>query len=153
MIVKTLKRAGVGFLLGIVIGNLIALLTGGGHSETFIPVSPLLIEKVGDIAIAELVQSLVSGAYGAICFAGVSFYEVEKLPLSLAMIFHCALVILTYIPCAVSLDWVSDIKTLLIVILIQLIVYFIIWLIMYSIYKSQVKELNALNQKKHNKDD
>ena len=152
MLKKTLKAAGIGFLLGIVIGNLIAFLTGNSDTGgiTFAP-QKLLDMSGGNAVIAMLLQSLFSGFYGAVCFAGMSFYEIERMPLAVATALHCALIVLLFIPIALLLGWVSQIETQLIISGIQLVCFFIIWLIMYAGFKKQVKELNELQEKNENK--
>ena len=152
MLKKTLKAAGIGFLLGIVIGNLIAFLTGNSDTGGITFASAKLLEMAGGNAvIAMLLQSLFSGLYGAVCFAGMSFYEIERMPLAVATALHCALIVLLFIPIALLLGWVSQIETLLIISGIQLVCFFIIWLIMYAGFKKQVKELNELQEKNENK--
>lgn len=141
-----LKRALTGFLIGIVIGNLIALLTAGPSPVTFIPVSDKIIGSLGSAWAALLVQIMASGIYGAICLAGVTFYDIERWPLALASVTHCVMIIACYIPVAILLDWVSGIYDILIMAGIQLAAYFIIWLILYLIYKRQVKELNEMQE-------
>lgn len=145
--------AGIGFLIGIVIGNLIAFLTGNSDTGgvTFAP-QKLLDMAGGSAVVAMLLQSLFSVLYGAACFAGMSFYEVERLPLAVATALHCALIILLFIPIALLLGWVSKIETLLMISGIQLVCFFIIWLIMYFGYKKQIRELNEM-QKGFNKKD
>ena len=148
MLKKTLKMAGIGFLLGIVIGNLIAFLTGNSDTGGVTFASQKLLDMAGGKAIvAMLLQSLFSGLYGAACFAGMSFYEIERMPLAAATALHCALIILLFIPISLCLGWVSKIETLLMISGIQLVCFFIIWLIMYAGFKKQVKELNELQEK------
>ena len=152
MLKKTLKAAGIGFLLGIVIGDLIALLTGNSDTEGITFASQKLLDMAGgNGTVAMLLQSLFSGLYGAACFAGMSFYEIERMPLAVATALHCALIVLLFIPIALLLGWVSQIETLLIISGIQLVCFFIIWLIMYAGFKKQVKELNELQEKNENK--
>ena len=152
MLKKTLKAAGIGFLLGIVIGDLIALLTGNSDTEGITFASQKLLDMAGgNGTVAMLLQSLFSGLYGAACFAGMSFYEIERMPLAVATALHCALIVLLFIPIALLLGWVSQIETQLIISGIQLVCFFIIWLIMYAGFKKQVKELNELQEKNENK--
>ena len=152
MLKKTLKMAGIGFLLGIVIGNLIAFLTGNSDTGgvTFAP-QKLLDMAGGKAIVAMLLQSLFSGLYGAACFAGMSFYEIERMPRAAATALHCALIILLFVPISLCLGWVSKIETLLMISGIQLVCFFIIWLIMYAGFKKQVKELNELQEKNRDK--
>ena len=151
MLANVLKRAGVGFLIGIVVGNAIAILTGTSATDGVSFASNQLLDMAGgNPVVAMTLQSLFSGIYGSICFAGMTFYDVERMPLAAATALHCAGIILTFIPIALLLGWVSGITEILIVAGIQLVVFFIIWLIMYLIYKRQVKELNDLINKTKN---
>ena len=106
----------------------------------------------GNGTVAMLLQSLFSGLYGAVCFAGMSFYEIERMPLAAATALHCALIVLLFIPIALLLGWVSDIGTLLIISGMQLVGFIIIWLIMYFGYKKQIRELNEMQKGFNNKD-
>lgn len=147
MLKKTLKAAGIGFLIGVVIGNLIMILTGNSDTGGVTFASSQLLDMAGGSGTtAMLLQSLFSGLYGAVCFAGMSFYEIERMPLALATALHCALIVLLFIPIALLLGRVSNIVTLLIISGMQLVGFFIIWLIMWSIYKKQVKELNDMQK-------
>ena len=105
----------------------------------------------GNGTVAMLLQSLFSGLYGAACFAGMSFYEIERMPLAAATALHCSLIVLLFIPIALLLGWVSNIQTLLMISGIQLVCFFIIWVILYAGFKKQVKELNELQEKNENK--
>ena len=147
MLKKTLKAAGIGFLIGMVVGNVIAILTGNSATGGVTFASPQLLNMAsGNGVVAMLLQSLFSGLYGAACFAGMSFYDIERMPLAAATALHCALIVLLFIPIALLLGWVSNITEILIIMSIQLVCFFIIWLIMWSIYKKQVKELNDMQK-------
>ena len=148
MLKKTLKMAGIGFLIGVVIGDLIAFLTGNSDTGGVTFASPQLLRMAGgNGTLAMFLQSLFSGLYGAACFAGMSLYEIERMPLALATALHCALIVLLFIPIALLLGLVSEIGTLLIISDMQLIGFFIIWLILYFGYKKQIRELNEMQQK------
>ena len=152
MLKKTLKAAGIGFLIGMVVGNVIAILTGNSATGGVTFASPQLLNMAGgNGVVAMLLQSLFSGLYGAACFAGMSFYEIERMPLAAATALHCALIVLLFIPIALLLGWVSDIGTLLIISGMQLVGFFIIWLIMYFGYKKQIRELNEMQEHFQNK--
>lgn len=152
MLKKTLKAAGIGFLIGMVVGDLIAILTGNSDTGGITFASSQLLDMAGgNSALAMILQSLFSGLYGAACFAGMSFYEIERMPLAAATALHCALIVLLFIPIALLLGWVSDIGTLLIISGMQLIGFFIIWLIMYFGYKKQIRELNEMQEHFQNK--
>ena len=141
MLASFWKRAGIGFLIGLAAGNLIAWFTGG------VIVSPLLVERMGTERAAIALQTLCSGLYGVITMTGTLLYDVERMPLALATGLHCLLVIVPYMPLALLLGWESEITDILIVWCFQLTAFFIIWLIMYLRYKAEVRELNELQKK------
>ena len=152
MLKKTLKAAGIGFLIGMIVGNVIAFLTGNSGTGGVTFASPQLLDMAGGSGtVAMLLQSLFSGIYGAVCFAGMSFYEIERMPLAAATALHCALIVLLFIPIALLLGWVSDIGTLLMISGMQLVGFFIIWLILYFGYKKQIRELNEMQEHFQNK--
>lgn len=147
MLAKTLKCAGIGFLIGIVIGNFIAFITGFSSTGELNVVTPQLMKiSGGSFAAAMILQSLFSGLYGAICFGGIVFYDIERLPLAAATAFHCAAIVLIYIPVALMLGWASQPLEFIIVASVQIVVFFIIWLILYANYKKQIKELNDMQK-------
>ena len=147
MLKKTLIRSCIGFLIGMLVGNLIAILTGTSSTNGVTFTSAQLLNMAGGNAlVAMLLQSLFSGLYGAVCFAGMSLYDADRLPLAAATALHCGLIVLPFIPISYLLGWVSGIVETIIIAAMQIVTFFIIWLIMWSIYKKQVKELNDMQK-------
>ena len=146
MLAKTLKRVGIGFLLGIVIGYALSILTGLDNPDVFISVPPRLLSLTGSVPLSQILQGLFSGIYGAVCFGTMTFYEIERWSLALATGAHCAVIVLLYIPVGFFLGWLDGWLNMLIVAGCQLVGFFIIWLIMNAIYKKQVKELNEMQK-------
>lgn len=135
---RFLKLAAAGFLLGMVIGNGIALLTGGRLAGSF------LIEKLGSEVWAVALQTLLSGLLGAIAMGGVMLHEIENWSLARSAVTHCLLIIAAYVLTALALHWVESLTELLIMVSIQLVAYYIIWVIMFLRYKAEVRRLNEL---------
>lgn len=135
---KALILAAIGFLPGVVMGNLIAWFSGGTLVNT------KLVPLMGSDAGAVILQSLLSGLLGAIAMGGVVVYKIERWPLALSSVVHFLLIVITYVSIALTAGWIQSAKELFIMLGIQLTVYFIIWLIMYLRYKAQVRELNEL---------
>ena len=147
MLKKTLKFAGLGFLLGMLIGNVIAAITGYSSSgEIKLFSEQLFIITGGNQVAAMILQSLFSGLYGALCFGGMIFYEIERWPLAAATAAHCALIVLIFIPIALFLGWADEVMEFVIVAAIQIVVFFMIWLILYFGYKRQIRELNDMQK-------
>lgn len=147
MLKKTLIRAALGFLIGIVIGNVIAILTGTSDTGGVTFASKRLLDIAGgNGVIAMLLQSLFSGLYGAACFAGMSLYEAERMPLAAATALHGGLIVLLFIPISYLLGWVGNILETVTIAAIQTAAFFMIWLILYFVYKKQVRELNEMQK-------
>ena len=144
---KTLKRAGLGFFIGVFVGNIISALVG--WPDAF--VTEKLLAMTGGLAPAVLVQTLLSGVLGAVSFAGVSLYDIESWPLLRIALVHYVILEAAYYPIAFALGWMHAAMEALIWLLISAVIYLIIYLIMWLIYRRQVKELNALNEARKRK--
>ena len=146
MLKTTLRRAGIGFLLGCVIGNFIAfifVLFSEGDGPI---VSQKVITMCGGEAEALLLQSFLSGLIGFAGCAGMSFYEIEKWSLLRIMATHNAVIFAVFLPVSYVLGWFGSLTELLIISIFMLVWYFIIYLIMCAVYRRRVKELNVLQK-------
>ena len=147
MLKKVLTRAGIGFLIGALVGDIIAFLTGASSTGGISFASQQLLDMSGGSAVLAMVlQSLFSGIYGALCFAGMTLYDVDRLPLAAATALHCGIIVLPFIPISYLLGWVGGINETLIIAVFQIAAFFMIWLILYFAYKKQVRELNNIQK-------
>ena len=135
------KRAGLGLLLGMFAGNMIPWLIGGFSNGV---VSPILVERMGGKTGAIVLQTLLSGVYGAAAVGGMLLYEVDEWPLAKATIVPYLIVAVLYAPMALFLGWAERAADVLIVEGFQLILFFLIWSVMDLRYKAEVKRLNEL---------
>ena len=140
MWVRLLKRAGIGFLLGIVVGNLITWIPGITSGKM---ISPDLIVSIGSGAGAMAVQTLVMGLYGALAMGGMTLYEIERWPLAMSTAVHYLIIAVSFVVMDLLLRWNSSPAEILVVEAILLAVFSLIWLIMFLRYRSQVRRLNA----------
>ncbi len=143
MLVKTLKRAVFGFILGMAAGNVIACLTG--HPNI---VSSALLEKAGSLSAALLWQTLLSGVIGGVAFAGISVYKIDRCSLLLADAAHYAIYMVVFLPIAFFLGWTDDAGQAAVMAVILLAVHTAIFLVMCAYYRAQARELNELNEKR-----
>jgi hypothetical protein len=144
MLRKTLKLATIGFLMGMITGNIIAYFTAG---DTYALVSEALVARIGSETAAIIVQTVMSGIYGAIAMGGVSFYEIEEWSLLRTAFTHYALCMISFIPIALLLGWIRPEAFLLDYSYSaagQTVTYVIIFMIMYIRYRHEVKELNSM---------
>ena len=141
-----LKRAGIGFLLGMVAGNLICVICGYVQTGTAIFFAPEFAARAGSELNAMVLQILLSGLYGAVCMGSNVLYDAERLPLLYATVIHYLLVMLLYIPLSLFLCWITSAADMLIVMAFMSIAYVFIWMSMYISYKIQIKKLNELQE-------
>ena len=136
---NALKRAGIGFLLGIALCTVITILTGGASKD--------LIEKAGGVKAALLLQTALSGLYGALCMGATVIYDAERIPHALSALCHCLCCIVPFFPLSLFLGWADGVAGAFIMAGIQLAVYFVIWLVLYVRYRAEVRELNDIQKK------
>lgn len=142
MLVKTLKRAGFGFILGMAVGNLIAALTGDSQI-----VSSVLLERAGSLSAALLFQTLLSGLIGAAGFGGMSLYEIEDWPLLRAAAVHYLLYMIVLFFSGLYLGWFGTAVGFLAMAGIMGAAHLCIFFVMCAYYRARVKELNEMNAK------
>ena len=148
MLIKTLKRAGIGFLLGMAVGNFIAFITAftsSGGEVHFM--AEKLIEHCGGEAMAFLMQTLLSGLIGLSGFAGMTLYELEEWSMAAAAGTHFVIIMLIFLPSGYLLYWFTSWEDMLFMGIVMAVAYIIVWLIMCAVYKAQVKELNITQAK------
>ena len=145
MAAMTLKRAGLGFFLGMVVGVFIVIgLSFGSGGSIALPHKLLAI--TGSEAGALLAQVLISGAYGAIPMAGVTFYELDSWGLLKQAVVHYASYTATFMLFGYAAGWVETVFDMALMAGIFAVGHAIIWTIMYIRYRAETKELNELLQ-------
>ena len=126
---KLLILSGVGFAGGMMIGNLIPLLACVFAGSPIQLYSDRLLSLTRSPIAAILVQTPVSGLYGAICMGGTVVYDVEHWPMLRALLIHYAMCMISYLPISLLLGWNENLTQLLIAECFQIAGFFIIWLI------------------------
>ena len=145
MVATTLKRAGFGFLLGMVAGVFIVIgmsFAAGGS----IALPDKLLVMMGSEAGALLAQVLISGLFGAIPGAGISFYELDSWGLLKQAVVHYASYTVAFMILGYAAGWVETPADMAFVAGVFAVGHAIIWTIMYMRYKAETKELNELLQ-------
>lgn len=139
---KLIIRIIVGFLVGAIMGNLITLLVNLGYGEGARIVFEHQVEAMG-YTLAIILQTILSGLLGSVCFGGVSFYDIDSWSLLKATIAHSVSILIGFIIVFTVLRWVPfNIVSCLAIALIVIVVYALIWAIMYLIWKKEVERMN-----------
>ena len=141
---KTLKRAALGFFIGVFVGNVLSALSGWPDAV----VTDKLLGMCGGLAPALLVHTLLSGALGAVSFAGMSLYDVEGWSLLRIAVAHYLIIEAAYLPIGSALGWFAEARAALVWMLCCAAVYLVIFLILWALYRRQVRELNRLNEQR-----
>ena len=146
MIKRIIKLASIGFLTGMAVGNLIAILFSYFSGGEVLVFAPELLEKTGGSAAGALaLQTLMSGLLGAVNFGTVILYDLERPPLTLVSITHCAICLGAYFPIAFYLCWLRpDPREVGMMACIMIAAYMVIWLGMYVRCRMEVREMNEL---------
>lgn len=143
---KLLIRCALGFLLGVAAMYIVPSFINHCPITSVIYTDELLA-RTGSPAAAKAVSLLVMGLFGALCFGGTLFYEIESWPLALATAAHYLSMSLGYLLPNWLLCWNMPVKLLLTIEGFMTLGFILIWLIMHYVYKKQVWELNELIEK------
>ena len=137
-----IKLVVIGFAMGTILGNLIEIILNLIQTQTFSFASDIQIATFG-LPLTIVLQTLLSGLFGAICFAGTAFYEIEKWSIAVATLVHYLCILATYFAIGFLLRWIPfDVWIILIIIGSFTIAFFIVWLIMYLRWKKRINEMN-----------
>ena len=146
---KVIIRLLIGFVIGMIAGVAIPLITTGGRSVVS---SKFVVMMGGSTVLAAALSIFLSGIFGVISFGGTLFYEIDSWNVAKATTLHLAVILVGYLSVGLLLDWFPlDVKWILIIVVMMTAVFFIIWLIMYIIGKNQIKKLNEIQNKYKNK--
>ena len=150
---KCIKLSVFGFILGIVLCTAITALTSSSGTGGVQICAPSFVKAVGNKTLA-LIQTAVSGAYGAIVMGSTVIYDIEtedvrKWSILKATVTHCVITFTSYYITGFVLHWFSikDVKQNLIMLALFVVVYTTIWLCKYLSYKREVKEFNKKLEK------
>ena len=139
-------RASIGFGLGILIGTVIAAITGTaetGDGRLYL-CSSEFVDFVGSELVAFLIQSVLCGVQGVVGMGGAVVYAIEEWSTLKATLIHFCAVMGSFYLIALFLRWISFAVPMSLVMPLLFMVppYVLIWLINYLAYRQQVKQIN-----------
>ena len=139
----------IGYLAGILIGIVIAMVTMGGDIKHLY--SDALLQLTGSPAAATVLHAAFSGLIGAVSFGGMLLYDTD-LSIAAATVLHFGIIEAVFLPVSLILGWFPPSLPIIGAMTgIMLAAFLIIWGIMYVRYKRSVQQLNELSQKKNDK--
>ncbi len=143
---RIFKKCIIGFIAGILFGLIItivfSILTPGGRISF---VNPEFTNEIGNMPVALLIQSVLTGLLGLVGYGGSEVYSVENWSITKATLIHFGAVIVVFFAIGFALHWmrVDDGLAILIMLGIYIFVYTVLWIIQYLRVKSQVRDLNS----------
>ena len=115
----------------------------------------MLLEKTGELVSLSVSQVCI-GIFSLTALAFIAggmnaIYQIERLPLMVAILIHGSVLYATYLITYLLNDWLEGgAVPILIFTLIFVVGYFVIWAIIYSIVKKNTEKLNEIwAQKQH----
>ena len=133
----------IGFIMGVVIGNAITFGFCMIYGQPSL-VAQELADEFG-VPLAVILQSLISGAVGALMMAGTYVYHSDSISLLAATIMHMALAVVTILPAGHFLWWTGrTTEGTLFLLLMMAIMYAMIWISMWASYRSQIRKINEM---------
>ena len=146
---KIFIRGLIGFITGVAMMFVVPAIINQGSLDRVIYTEAFLKHVGNNETAAMLLTMLIMGLFGACCFWGTLFYEIERWPLALATIAHYLLISAGYLIPNWLLCWDMPMKLLMTIEVFMMIGFFIIWMIIYCVYKREVRELNQLQKQMH----
>lgn len=146
-------RSSIGFALGVLIGTVIAALTGtseAGDGRLYLCTSEF-VDFIGSELWAFLIQAVLCGIQGVVGMGGAVVYAIEEWSTLKATVTHFLAVMVTFYLIALFSRWISFAEpiSLAVPLLFMVPPYVLIWLINYLAYKRQVNQMNqGLNKMK-----
>lgn len=142
---KFILKASIGFSLGMFGCTIItSIMTTNfiNDGNTYF-CDPTFIKLVGNELYAFIIQSIISGIYGSICFGSTIIYEIEKWSILRVTLTHFFITVFSFFITAFLLHWWPSNNFVInfVFLGIFILIYFIIWLIQYLKYKKEIKKI------------
>ena len=142
-----IRLAVVGFVLGIIIGDI--MVVAFTASEGISLAAPELIEEFGYVP-AVILQTLLSGVLGCICFGATIVYYKDEYSILEATCIHMVIAFFTLIPISNFLWWTGRVMEGNIVILAMgICAYVMIWFSVYMSYRIQIQKINEALERRN----
>ena len=99
----------------------------------------------------KVIQTILYGGFGVVSFLIGKLYDTVKLSLFFKTIMNLIILFIYFVLVGLYLKWFTEIKGLILSIILFLVIYFIIWTVIYIMKKREIinmnKKLNELQKK------
>ena len=146
---QIIKRGLFGLPVGIAIGFVIPLLISAEVGDgNYYPVTPQLIETMGNELHAVMVQTVLCGLMGAGFAMASVIWELDSWSLAKQSGVYFFLTCLLMLPIAYVANWMEhSIRGVLIYVLIFVMIFLSVWVTQYLIWKRKINKMNHLVRK------
>ncbi len=142
-----IRLAALGFILGMFIGDI--LVVAFTASEGISLAAPELIDEFGYVP-AVIIQTLLSGVLGCICFGATIVYYKDEYGILAATCIHMLIAFLALIPISNFLWWTGRVMEGNIVVLAMgICAYVMIWFSVYMSYRIQIQKINEALERRN----
>lgn len=142
---QLINRGLLGFPLGIAIGFVITVMISMTKGDgVFYPVTPELIETMGNELNAVILQTVLCGIMGTGFAMASVIWEIDSWSLAKQSGIYFAIACVVMFPIAYVANWMKhDTISILLYIGIFIIIFAIVWLLQYFVWKSKINKLNV----------
>ncbi|MBQ9448370.1 MAG: DUF3021 domain-containing protein [Acholeplasmatales bacterium] len=136
-----IKRMIIGFVVGAIVGNAVAMISSLFFDE-FAIITGTLKNSVGLVG-GIILQSLLSGLIGMAGIGGMSLYDIEKWSLLSATVSHFICIMSSFTIAYFTLGWGNRNWVIYVIMFLsEALIFLLIWIIMYNQWKKKIEELN-----------
>lgn len=136
-----IKRMIIGFVVGAIVGNAVAMISSLFFNE-FAIITGTLKNSVGLVG-GIILQSLLSGLIGMAGIGGMSLYDIEKWSLLSATVSHFICIMSSFTIAYFTLGWGNRNWIIYVIMFLsEALIFLLIWIIMYNQWKKKIEELN-----------
>ncbi len=142
---QLINRGLLGFPLGIAIGFVITVMISITKGDgVFYPVTPELIETMGNELNAVILQTVLCGIMGTGYGMASVIWEIDSWSLAKQSGIYFAIACVVMFPIAYVANWMKhDTISILLYVGIFIVIFAIVWLLQYFVWKSKINKLNA----------
>ena len=145
---QIIKRGLFGLPVGIAIGFVIPLLISAAVGDgNYYPVTPQLIDTMGNELSAVMLQTILCGLMGAGFAMASVIWEIDSWSLAKQSGVYFFLACLLMLPVAYAINWMEhSIRGVLIYVGIFVAIFLFVWNTQYLIWKRKISKMNHLVQ-------
>lgn len=134
----------VGFPCGIAITQVLTIIYSFfAPGSMYYPTTPELVTMVDHEIGAVLLQTILSGLLGSICFSSKLIFEMDEWSLTKQTVFHFILIYFSTLVIGALLHWLPwHWKGVLMYTGNVVVIYILIWFFLYQYYRIQINKIN-----------